>query len=384
MIGGLTLASILLMAGVTPAHAQKGDDVVIMRRALARPNKAVAEPNRWVLGQAVVTPGCSASSPSIAPVVCTSANGRTLPDASCDSTTRPSGRGTAVNYATCTYRWVSGVYSPPSPTCSSAAVKTRTVSCQRQDADLTVVDASFCDPADPGARTTETVAYYAGCGYSIGSWTSGTPNSKCSSAPIRTDVAASCVRAAMGGGAVPSAATLQECRDAGVATTRDVTLPADYSGCSYTATYDQTAACQPDIDGNGKKTVTMTSCRRSDSDSTIVANSYCGSQTQTVSCSLPPNSVSCSAFATGKAPGQFTARYTLGSASTLAQATTMCNNEAKSRKATGYCTWNNANVYNAGWPPYEVNYVVGGTYTSQSVWSDQTKAALNTMACVAK
>jgi len=268
----LLAASAMLSTGVM------AQDVVVMRRTVAppklneAPSKAVGT---WKLGEAVVTPGCSDRSPTAAPVTCVATDGRLLPDANCQAA-KPSGSGTAANYSQCTYKWITGVYGDPSPSCSSTAVRTRSVSCQRQDQALTIVDASLCDAASVDARTTdEPTAYYGGCGYVAGGFTRGVPSSTCSTKASRTDVATTCTRSGVG---VPTVATLEDCRNAGVETTRIFASYDESSSCTYTPTYSPTySACI-----QGKQTAQITGCKRSDG--TSASLDKCGAQTTERTC----------------------------------------------------------------------------------------------------
>lgn len=165
----ITLVSGLMIAIVAvPAVAQQSTDVVIMRRSVAPPRIGqipVHQTGTWSEGIPVSAPGCSATTPTLAPVTCIAADGTILPDNKC-SAPKPDGRGQTTDYSACSYKWITGIYSAPTPDCSDNAYKTRIVSCQRQDPALTPVNNSFCDPLSPDAKTQDgPVGYYDGCTY---------------------------------------------------------------------------------------------------------------------------------------------------------------------------------------------------------------------------
>jgi len=165
------------------AHGQFDPDVVVMRRTIAPPNRNApdAPPSTglptpspgtpqptgtWKTGDPVVQPGCSATQLTVAPVTCVDMSQKVVANENCDAAKKPTGRGTAENYSQCTYKWITGVYSEPTPGCSAQAYKTRSVSCQRQDPDLTPVDAGLCDAdSEDSKKTNGPLEYYEGCSY---------------------------------------------------------------------------------------------------------------------------------------------------------------------------------------------------------------------------
>lgn len=140
MMGGMRFggwirlaASVGVMAAPNIATAQTSKDVIVMRRTVsvshveAAPSRVNAD---WRLGDPMVSPGCTETSPSMAPVTCRTPGGELLADSFCTKP-KPTGAGVAPSYATCTTGWVTGVPSTPPPGCGTTYTPTRTVECQR-------------------------------------------------------------------------------------------------------------------------------------------------------------------------------------------------------------------------------------------------------------
>lgn len=68
------------------------------------------------------------------------------------------------DYSGCVYEWNPGPWSSWDSTCSATARRTRTTQCLRRDGSNTVVDNSLCNPAQEGAKTSETANIVTDCG----------------------------------------------------------------------------------------------------------------------------------------------------------------------------------------------------------------------------
>lgn len=141
-----------------------GAQIIVMRKVLGGIVKDKAEQARpvghWIVGDATVTPGCSATQPSTAPVTCVDQAGGALPSAAC-SGAKPSGAAVAPNYSTCSYQPVMGDWTDWSSTCSDRAQRFRATWCLRSDG--TVLDIGQCPDAAPAKI--ETAAITTGCTY---------------------------------------------------------------------------------------------------------------------------------------------------------------------------------------------------------------------------
>lgn len=135
----------------------------------------IAPVGRWVVGTAVVTPGCSAAQPTVAPVTCQNTGGKVIDDQFC-SAAKPSGIGTIPDYATCSYAAEVGEWGNWSTTCGKDAKRSRLVLCRRSD--TTLVDNKSCDPLPSALETQDnfTTCTYAPSYGPTGSCVADGPN----------------------------------------------------------------------------------------------------------------------------------------------------------------------------------------------------------------
>jgi hypothetical protein len=264
------LLAVLMVSSAVPAAAQT--DIIVMRKTMdnvafkSGEGAYVPKPGRWVVGDPVVTPGCSASQPTRATVTCQDDAGHSLPANRCTAP-KPDGLGTTPNYASCSYRYVPGEWSSWDSACSETARRTRTVTCTRSDG--TTAAPSQCHDAAPPA--TETSSILTGCTYvaHAGEW--GAWSSTCSTTATHSrDV--TCIRA--DGRTVDS--TL--CPQPLPATSEKASV---LTSCSYVPAYSASySECR-----SGSQSAPIVSCTRSDG--VQVDNALCAQQTTTRSCIVP-------------------------------------------------------------------------------------------------
>lgn len=143
----------------------------------------------WVSGEFTEwSSTCSASSKRTRSVTCTRTDGETVEDDRCAGD-KPAAQETADIATSCSYEWIVGVWEEPH-TCSATAERKRDVTCRRSD-DRTALS-SFCDqPSRPAS--TETFADYSNCRFTwkTSGWSGW--SSTCSNAATRTRTA-SCER----------------------------------------------------------------------------------------------------------------------------------------------------------------------------------------------
>lgn len=126
---------------------------------------------------------CSASATRTRSYQCERSDGTIVASSECTSRgINLTESETASNYSSCGYSWDSGAWGAWSSTCSSTATRSRTVTCKRDDG------AMMADSActSPKPATSETQGVYSSCGYSwnTGAW--GAWSSTCSSSAVRT------------------------------------------------------------------------------------------------------------------------------------------------------------------------------------------------------
>lgn len=172
---------------VTCRSVQTGDVVPDMNCSGTKPASSQTVPDysacttSWQAG-AWVDPGnsCTASETQSRSVVCQRSDGATVDDANC-SGSKPSSTQTAADYSGCTFGWQNASWSDWSSSCSDSATRTRTVSCMRSDG--TSVDDANCTETKPEAS--ETSAVFTSCDYrwTTGAWID--PGPSCSDAELQ-------------------------------------------------------------------------------------------------------------------------------------------------------------------------------------------------------
>lgn len=126
--------------------AQTSDDVVVMRRVIAKSSKNQTTPapsptpsgpdangNRWLEGEwgwMQGTPSCTDAATRIRTVSCVDAGGSSIPDSSCLNT-RPATTEVIGRYETCSYSWGAGSWGAWGPACTEDASRSREVFCLR-------------------------------------------------------------------------------------------------------------------------------------------------------------------------------------------------------------------------------------------------------------
>lgn len=247
----------------------------------------IAPVGRWVVGAAVVTPGCSAAQPTVAPVTCRDSSGKVIEDQYCSSA-KPNGTGTVANYDTCTYKDETGDWSNWSSGCSDDAYRVRAVFCRRSDNQL--VETSKC-PA-PIASTIERGGNYSSCTYD------GTYKA-----------AGSCVADGPAVLTGKQTAALDTCRRS------DGTVVTNGTGISNYCASSKVTTCTLSVTPTFSDTygtcsgnvqyAPLTKCTRSDG--VVVANSFCPSQSPAKACTdaAVPTGNKCEAFAGSRWTGKF-------------------------------------------------------------------------------
>lgn len=196
-----TLRLLMATAAIALPSLADAQDVVVMRRVLAPPNRAPSTPTptpagagKWVVGDYVWVAGaptCTHQAGRSRNVTCM-ADGTIVGNARCTEP-KPAETGFTDRYDSCQNDWSVGEYGDPQPSCSANAVRTRQVVCIRHGGPITgelAPDAS-CTDAKPGA--TESGPSFAGCGYSWNAGAYSAWSAACSATATRTR-SVSCVR----------------------------------------------------------------------------------------------------------------------------------------------------------------------------------------------
>lgn len=169
---------------------------------------------------------CSNNSTRTRTLTCYRSNGDAVPDAECSSrnVTRPTTSETSARYGSCAYSWNVGAWSGYSSTCSTAATRTRSVSCLRSNGDV-LADSECITRVGAKPATSETSTQLGSCSYSAVNWSGWSWNSTCSSTAVRTRTA-QCLRS---DGAIVANS---ECTNRGIGLSESV-QEANYSSCGY-------------------------------------------------------------------------------------------------------------------------------------------------------
>lgn len=163
--GILTAALLSTCIGV-PALAQ---DVLVMRRVVAQPAPALG----WSVGDWAWadTDTCTANARQTRDVHCAGLGGSVAADSAC-KTPKPDAERTTARLDGCTSSWTEGSWGAWSSSCSTSAVRTRTVTCVRQDGSggTTPVDDASCGSGRPDATQTGTVSTGCTFDWDAGGW----------------------------------------------------------------------------------------------------------------------------------------------------------------------------------------------------------------------
>jgi hypothetical protein len=117
-------------------------------------------------------PACGATTQD-RPVYCLRSDGAWVGDEMCAAGSRPAASQPTTDYSTCSYQYTTSEWTPWSSTCSSDAIRRRTVYCERSDGAKTNTDYTNCVAAGrtyPGYE--EHSAIYSSCTYTpaYGAW----------------------------------------------------------------------------------------------------------------------------------------------------------------------------------------------------------------------
>lgn len=176
MVSMVALAGCLISQAAY-AQASQPDDVVIMRRTIAKQTKPVLqlpgtnEPAgyySWKTTPWKQTGVCGEVAPQTRDAWCESTTGTRVDDARCygnGSGPKPVKEMQAVTTQTCEYQWRPGAWEGDIPSCGSVT-QTRTMSCVTKNGQQT--DSTRCMMKPP--ETTQTVANYAKCDFT---WVAG-------------------------------------------------------------------------------------------------------------------------------------------------------------------------------------------------------------------
>jgi len=233
----------------------------------------------WKTGDWVVSPvkapetaACTGERDQTRTVECVlKFNGTVVTGSNCTGIAKPATTGkAAADYSSCSYVWESGAYGAWSSTCSTAATRTRSITCRRSDGQLVPDDK--CGGGKPAAS--ETGPNLVDCGYE---WTTPTEwkyASNCSSNTTRSRTT-SCRRA---DGVIVAdsqclASTKPSIYETGVS---------DYSICTYAPRDMGKSEC-----ANSQQNQYW-DCTRADGTVGFPA-SYCGkTNPEVVGCTMPP------------------------------------------------------------------------------------------------
>ncbi len=213
---------------------------------------------------------CSTTATRTRSVNCRRSTGDTVPDANC-TTAKPATSSTQAVYGGCSYAWETSGWSPWSSTCSSSAVRTRSVTCRRSNGD-TVADGN-CTGTKPASSDAQAV--YSGCSYSWNTSAWGAWDSTCSSSATRTR-SVTCRRS---DGTTVGDANCTAPKPSGTNT------QAVYSGCSYSWNTSAWGAWDSTCSATATRTRSV-NCRRSDGtnvgDANCTASKPASSDTQAI------------------------------------------------------------------------------------------------------
>lgn len=199
---------------------------------------------------------CSADATQTRTVTCRRSDGANVSDAECTNRgiAKPATSQSSAQYGSCSYAWNVGGWSGYSSTCSTAASRTRAVTCRRSDGS-TVADAECVSRVGAKPVTSETSSQLGSCSFAAANWTGWNWNSTCSATAQRTRTA-DCRRS---DGAIVADA---ECTNRSVAVSETV-QEANYSSCSYDWAQGAWSGFNSTCSANATQTRTVT-CQRSD------------------------------------------------------------------------------------------------------------------------
>jgi hypothetical protein len=213
--------------------------------------------------------GCdtNATRTRTAPCVRSNNGGQTVADTECTNRgqTKPATSETGAQYGSCDYTFSTGSWGSWSNECTSAATRTRSVTCMRNNNGGTAVADSECTSRGVSQpASSETSSQYGACSYSRGGETgvSGWDNG-CSGVANRTHYY-SCIRS--DGTAVASS----ECTGRGIAVTSNE-QGANYASCTYRIEDAGVGACQ-----SNNQAPHYWRCVRNQTGEQVDSSAFCG------------------------------------------------------------------------------------------------------------
>jgi hypothetical protein len=209
--------------------------------------------------------GCSTSAVRTRDVWCQRSNNDRVDNGECTDRGQamPATTEAAAQYGSCSYSWEQGGFGSWSSGCANAATRTQSVRCKRDLDGATAADTS-CSGAKP--PFSQTAGEYSSCSYKAG----GTPtgwsgwNDGCSTNATRTRQY-QCIRSNDGGQIVPDG----ECLGRGVGLTETQTGE-HYGSCSYRLEDSGVGAC------NGTNKPHYWTCIRTNTGQGVDSATYCG------------------------------------------------------------------------------------------------------------
>lgn len=167
--------AVAAMTSLLPAPATAQDNVVVMRRVIAKPNRTptptptgTIQPGQpgyysWTVTPWTQTGTCGAVGTQTRGVTCRRTDGTDFPDSYCTgngSGQKPVTSQPVLVTATCSYSWQESAWSLPTTTCGASTLA-RDVSCVRSD--QTIANGNLCpQPAPPSSSIDRETS---GCGY---------------------------------------------------------------------------------------------------------------------------------------------------------------------------------------------------------------------------
>lgn len=248
-----------------PAGQPAGSDSFGYDRTTIQTASCTTADHGWTAGSwSPWSSTCSDAATRTRSVTCNrNFDGTVQADSNCTASLRPAASETTGQYGDCSYRWDASAWSPWDSQCSNSAVRTRSVSCLRSDG--TTVSDSFCVSAGAKPAASEVSSQYGSCPHSwqTGAWNEG--SSLCTATESQTR-SVWCRRDLDG-------ATVADANCTATKPTTSQTVP-DYSGCTFNWNVSAWSGWSSTCSTSAVRTRSVTCVR---SDGTVASDASCPS-----------------------------------------------------------------------------------------------------------